>query len=168
MNYNLVKENNEILRKVAEPWDFSTDGDVNDLTKNMMKTMMENNGIGLAAPQIGLSKRIFVMGNSSKLYACVNPQIISGVGEIKDIEGCLSFPHLWLRIKRFETINVTYQNVLGEEVITEFSGLIARVFQHELEHLDGICFDTKVGKLSLEMAKNKRKKQKIKASSLLE
>lgn len=160
MNLNLVNETDQILRNVAEPWEFTTDGDPTDLIKHLAKTMIENNGIGLACPQVNISKRIFVMGNSSKLYACINPEIISGVGEIKDIEGCLSFPNLWLRVKRHETIQVKYYNALGKEVITEFSGLMARVFQHELDHLDGVCFDTRVGKLSLEMAKSKRKKRK--------
>lgn len=158
MQINLLKENDIQLRQVSAPWEFTVDGDPNTLIKNMAKVMFENNGIGLAAPQCGVSKRIFIMGNTDKLYACINPKIIEGTGDVIDLEGCLSFPNLWLKVKRFETIKVAYQNALAETVETTFTGLIARVFQHELEHLDGICFDTKVGPVSLDFAKKKRKK----------
>lgn len=166
METKLIYENDEGLRKIAEPWDFTTDGNPTNFIKNLAKTMIENNGIGLAAPQVGVLKRIFVMGNEQKLYACINPEIISGEGEYVDTEGCLSFPNLWLKVKRQEKIKVRYHNALGEEIVTEFNGLMARVFQHERDHLDGVCFDTRVAKLSLEMAKNRRKKKlKIKAFS---
>jgi peptide deformylase len=155
----LVKEDDPVLRQDAKDWDFAVDGNPNNLIREMSKIMLENNGIGLAAPQIGLSKRLFVMGNETKLYAIINPQVIEGIGSVKDQEGCLSFPNLWLNVTRYEKIKVKYFNALGEEIITEFAGLIARVFLHELDHLDGICFDTKVGKLSLEMAQNRRKKR---------
>lgn len=159
MELQLVKENDPVLRQVAEPWDFTIDGDPNDLIRRMAKVMMENNGIGLACPQVGISKRIFVMGNESKLFACINPEIIEGSGEVMDKEGCLSFPDLWLNVKRNETIKVRYYNAVGAEIVTEFSGIIARVFQHERDHLDGICYDNRVGKLSLEMATKRRKKK---------
>jgi peptide deformylase len=159
MDLKLVDENNIILRQVSSAWDFTVDGDPNDLIRRMAKVMMENNGIGLAAPQVGISKRIFVMGNETKLYACINPEIIEGTGIVMDREGCLSFPDLWLNVKRQESIKVKFYNAVGSEVITEFTGLIARVFQHERDHLDGICYDTQVGKLSLEFAKKRRKKK---------
>jgi peptide deformylase len=159
MEIKLVKENDQVLREVATHWDFNSDGDPTELIRHMAKTMMENNGIGLAAPQVGISKRLFVMGNEQRLYACINPEIIEGTGEYMDQEGCLSFPDLWLHVKRYEKVKVKYYNALGEEIVSEFDGIIGRVFQHERDHLDGVCFDTKVGKLSLEMAKNRRKKR---------
>ena len=159
MELELVKESDPILRQVATTWNFTVDGDPNDLIRRMSKVMMENNGIGLAAPQVGISQRLFVMGNEAKLFACINPQIISGTGKIMDKEGCLSFPELWLNVNRFVSVKVQYQNAIGNIIDTEFSGLMARVFQHEYEHLDGICYDTKVGKTSLELAKNRRKKK---------
>ena len=159
MDLQLVKENDPVLRQVAIPWDFTVDGDANDLVRRMAKCMMENNGIGLAGPQVGISKRIFVMGNESKMFACINPEIIEGHGEVIDKEGCLSFPELWLNVKRPETVKVRYYNATGAEIVTEFTGLIARVFQHERDHLDGICYDMKVGKLSLELATKRRKKK---------
>jgi peptide deformylase len=159
MSIQLVKENDPILRKVADPWDFTVDGDPTVLCKNLARCMIENNGIGLAAPQCGVSKRIFVMGNETKLYACINPEILNGDDLVMGTEGCLSFPELWLKVKRHDVINVRYQTPLGDTVETTFTGLVARVFQHEKDHLDGICYDTKVAKLSLEMAMNRRKKR---------
>lgn len=159
MNLKLVKEDDNTLRESAVPYDFEVDGDPTLLIKSMVKIMFENGGIGLAGPQVGVQKRVFIMGNEQRLISCFNPEIVHGEGEEKDIEGCLSFPNLWLRVKRYAKINVKFQNMRGEVVEAEFEGLAARVFQHELEHLDGICFDTKVGKLSLEIAKNRRKKK---------
>lgn len=159
MVIKLLKENDPILRQVAEPWDFSQDGSPESLIKEMTAIMFQSNGIGLAAPQVGVLKRIFVMGNSTKLFACINPEIITGQGEEKDIEGCLSFPNLWLSVKRFSTIRVKYQVITGQSVEEDMSGLMARVFQHERDHLDGICYDTKVAKLSLELAKERRRKK---------
>ena len=156
---NLIKETDVVLRQVAEVWDFEKDGDPKDLIHNMSKVMIENNGIGLAAPQVGVSKRIFVMGNATKLIACINPELLEGEGQVMDQEGCLSFPNLWLNVKRYDKIKVRYYNITGELVETEFTGLLSRVFQHERDHLDGVCFDTRVGKLSLEFAKSKRKKR---------
>lgn len=156
---NLLKENDPVLREKCTPWDFENDGDPTEIIKEMTRIMFENNGIGLAAPQCGLMKRIFIMGNENRLYACINPEIISGEGTVMDQEGCLSFPDLWLNVKRHEKIQIKYQNVVGGEIETEMSGIIARVYQHELDHLDGVCFDTRVGKVSLELAKNRRKKR---------
>jgi peptide deformylase len=160
MNLQLLKENDPVLREKCTPWDFEKDGDATEVIKELSRVMMENNGIGLAAPQCGLMKRIFVMGNENRLFACINPEILEGNGDsVMDLEGCLSFPDLWLHVKRYETVKVKYYNVVGGEIITDFTGLIARVFQHELDHLDGVCFDTRVGKVSLDLAKNRRKKR---------
>lgn len=159
MDIKLLKESDPLLRNIAENYDFEKDGDPSELVKAMTKIMFENNGIGLAAPQVGVMKRLFIMGNEQKLYACINPEILEGEGTIMDQEGCLSFPDLWLKVKRNDKIKVRYYNAQGEEIIKEFSGLISRVFQHERDHLDGICFDTRTAKLSLELAKNRRKKR---------
>lgn len=161
MELKLVNETDDVLSKVAEPYDFANwiiEPNLEELIKAMSKVMFNKGGIGLAAPQVGVSKRIFIMGNEEKLIACVNPELVSGTGEIKDLEGCLSFPGLWLHVKRYEKVNVRYQNLKGEVKEEEFDGLMARVFQHELDHLNGICFVKQVGKLSLQMAEKRRKK----------
>lgn len=160
MELKLVKEDNQILRNKAEPWNFDVDQDLELLVKEMAMIMFQYRGIGLAAPQVGVSKRLFIMGNSDKLIACVNPEIISGEGLLNDTEGCLSFPNLWLHVKRNEKVHVKYQDIKGNVIEEQLTGLMARVFQHEYEHLEGVCFDTKVPKLSLKMAKKRRERLK--------
>jgi peptide deformylase len=157
-NYSLVKENDPILLQLAQPWDWEKDGEIVELAQSLLKTMFENHGIGLAAPQVGISKRIFVMGNPSQSYVCVNPEIIEGQGQVKNEEGCLSFPGLYLHVNRYETIRVRYQDIIGKQHEKEFTGIIARVFQHEYDHLDGTCFVNKVSKLSLDLATKRRRK----------
>jgi len=158
MEIKLVAEDSEVLREVADYWDWETDGDPSELVKAMSKLMVLHGGIGLAAPQCGIAKRIFVMGNSDHLVACINPEIISGSERVREQEGCLSFPDLWMYVERYQDISIEYYNVAGEKVQQEFNGLMARVYQHELDHLNSICFDDRVGKLVLERAKEKRKK----------
>lgn len=155
----LLKENDPLLRQATTPYDFSGDGDPTELVKQMTKIMFENNGIGLAAPQVGVMKRMFIMGNTDKLFVCINPTIISGGDFYRDLEGCLSFPNLWLHVNRYKKVQAHYQDMNGNVVETVLEGLIARVYQHELDHLDGVCFDTRVGPVSLDFAKQKRKKK---------
>lgn len=159
METKLLKEDDEQLRQVAEPYDFEKDGDPTELVRAMTKVMFENNGIGLAAPQVGVLKRLFIMGNSDKLYVCINPTLISGGEFYRDIEGCLSFPNLWLHVNRFKQIQAHYQDIKGNVVETTLEGLIARVYQHESDHLDGVCFDTRVGPVTLDLAKRRRKRK---------
>lgn len=159
MEISLLKEDDQALRQTASAWDFAVDGDPTELVKSMTKIMFEHNGIGLAAPQVGVLKRLFIMGNSDKLIVCINPTLISGGDFYRDMEGCLSFPNLWLHVNRYKQIQAHYQDISGNVVETVFDGLIARVYQHELDHLDGICFDTRVGPVSLDFAKQKRKKK---------
>lgn len=161
MELRLVDETDPVLSKVAESYDFANwivEPNLEELVKAMSKVMFTKGGIGLAAPQVGVSKRILLMGTPEKLVVCVNPELVSGSGEVKDVEGCLSFPGLWLHVKRYEKVVARYQNIKGETREEEFDGLTARVFQHELDHLNGVCFVNHVGKLSLEMAKKRRKK----------
>lgn len=159
MNLYIHKEDDPILGIPSTNWDFEIDGDPTELVKEMSKLMLLHGGIGLAAPQCGVSKRIFVMGNSDHLVACINPVIlsVSGIRE-RDVEGCLSFPDLWMYVEREVQIEVEYYNAGGEKVVQELGGLMARVFQHENDHLHGICFDSRVGKFALDRAKEKRKK----------
>lgn len=159
MEVKLLQEDNPLLRNISDPWDFANDGDPTELVKAMTKVMFENNGIGLAAPQVGIFKRLFIMGNSSKLIVCINPTLISGGEFYRDLEGCLSFPNLWLHVNRYKQIQAHYQDIKGEVVETTLDGLIARVYQHELDHLDGVCFDTRVGPVTLDFAKQKRRKK---------
>jgi len=159
MNLQLVDELDPILRLVAPRYDFnSNEFDLITLVNSMTDVMLDNNGIGLAAPQVGISTRILIMGRKDDIVVCINPELISGVGEICDIEGCLSFPQLYLKIKRWETIQVSYQIPSGEIIRNQFDGLYSRAFQHELDHLNGICFVSHVGPVGLELAQRRRRK----------
>lgn len=165
MNLELLKENDPRLLEVSEEWDFRIDGNPEELVSEMSKFMAANGGVGLAAPQLGIKKRIFIMGNFTKLIACINPKIISlSADREADLEGCLSFPDLFMKVKRSATCTVQYQTITGEVIERELTGLESRVFLHEYDHLLGITFDQRVGNLSLKMAKDKRKKEEKKAA----
>jgi len=158
----LVKEPDPILKSKAEPWDFnSVDSEyLANLEQNMIDLMVNSNGIGLAANQIGMLKRVFVIQTQDgKRFGCFNPAILLGDGDsIEGNEGCLSFPNLWLKVKRYQKITAMYLDNAGEKRIIELEGIDARCFQHELDHLDGVCFTEYVSDLKLKMARKKQRK----------
>ncbi len=163
----LLPEGHPQLLEVSDEWDFAIDGSPEELVRNMAKFMTDNGGVGLAAPQIGVKKRIFIMGNFVKLVACINPKIISLSEEREsDLEGCLSFPDLFMKVKRPASVIVSYCTVSGELVERELTGMEARVFLHEYDHLLGVTFDQRVGNLSYQMAKEKRRKESKKRARL--
>lgn len=147
-------------------WNFSLDGDAKQVETEMCNFMMNNHGIGLAANQIGITKRVFVLGNDNipgfpKPFAIFNPRIIEYSQEEELFkEGCLSYPGLFLTIKRPKSILVEYQDSDGNTITAKMDGLVARVFQHEYDHLDGICFVDKVSSMKLQLAMKKIRKIK--------
>ena len=160
MSLELLEENDPQLLVVSEPWDFESDGSPAQLILYMKEVMARHSGIGLSAIQCGVKKRILIMGTIDNFTVCINPAIISISEErVSDQEGCLSFPDLWMKVKRPAGVSIKYQNINGEEVEDTLLGLRARVFLHEYDHLLGITFDQRVGKLTLKMAKEKRKKE---------
>lgn len=129
------------------------------MVKAMMRIMIATNGIGLAAPQVNKNYRMFVMGNSEKMYACFNPRIVDASQEhAMDKEGCLSFPGLWLNLRRHTWIDAEYEDVQGNTQRHRFEGIMARCYQHELDHLDGTCFTQHATKLGLRMARERQAK----------
>ena len=157
----------ETLVQVSTPWDFETDGNAVELEAEMIAFMEAHHGIGLAANQIGIAKRVFVIGSKKiegfpEPFAVFNPVITEVSEELSlDKEGCLSYPDLWLSIKRPSVIKVEFQDSLGNTHEVGMSGLIARCFQHELDHLNGVCFVDIVSPMKLQLAMNKlRKKHK--------
>jgi peptide deformylase len=156
---------NSLVEK-SDPWDFSKDGDGEQIEKGMIDFMLNNNGIGLAANQIGITKRVFVMGSKDipgfdKPFAVFNPRILE-FSEDQELfkEGCLSYPNLWLSVNRPKEIVAEYQDSKGNTHTVKMDGLIARVFQHEYDHLDGICFVDKVSQMKLQLAMKKLRKLK--------
>ncbi len=138
------------------------DSAVRKLAQDMLDTMYENNGVGLAAPQVGVSKRIMVIDIStseepSQPIVFINPKITKKEGELVGLEGCLSFPGVFFEVKRANSIVVRYQNLAGKEVKLECAGnLLCRAVQHEIDHLDGELFiDKAVSKLSAELEMSK-------------
>jgi peptide deformylase len=114
------------------------DGKVASLAEGMLATMYEAPGLGLAAPQVGVQKRLFVYDLGEDPQVVVNPVIVEGDGEWTYEEGCLSVPGLSWEIVRPKQIHLTGLDLEGNEISIEADELIARVFQHELDHLDGV------------------------------
>jgi len=165
MKLELLPENDKFLKTVCPPFDFkSTDIDTVDLSRSMLELMHENDGIGLACPQVGLNQRMFVMGLDGVELVCYNPEILNESGKIITIqEGCLSYPDLFMKVKRIESIQIRYQDVLGKVNEDELTGIFARCFLHELDHLNGIVFLDRVGRVTTQMAKQRRHKQRKKS-----
>ena len=132
------------------------------IQQDLVDTMRAKSGIGLSANQIGIGARVFTMYADVKkkdIIVCFNPKIITLSEEtVLMEEGCLSYPGLWLKVRRAEGIEVTYENVKGELQEKAMFGLEARVFQHEYDHMEGTNFTKRVSKLKLDLAKKRLKK----------
>lgn len=138
--YKIVEEGDEVLRLQAKKVETITPN-VCKLLDNLRDTLEDSEtGVGLAAPQIGISKRAIVVSYDEALYELINPEITSREGQDTDIEGCLSLPGLIGDVTRSEKVTVKGLNRQGEEVIIKAEGYLARIFQHEIDHLDGILF----------------------------
>lgn len=169
---------NPILKKVAEPIsDFSSE--LCSIAKNMLFTMYQAPGIGLAAPQVGLSIRMFCIdtnfsreritaadGSENYKYSdfnpivVINPEILESHGESIHQEGCLSFPGIFEDIKRADSILLKYQTLTGEVAQIEASGMEAICMQHELDHLEGIVFIERLSQLKRTLLLKKMNKKK--------
>ena len=149
--FEIVDENHPILKEVMPIFNFGEPPiDPNFLCENLFRIMKEQNAVGLAANQVGLSYRVFVMEVDGMQTACFNPEIISVSSEInRDMEGCVSFPDLWLNVKRPISIETKFQDKNGFFVYETFANFAARVYSHETDHLNGIRFIDLVGSLSL-------------------
>ncbi|CAM3948700.1 peptide deformylase [Paenibacillus alkaliterrae] len=137
----IVKEPDPVLREVAkEVTKFNAN--LQKLLKDMAETMYDAEGVGLAAPQIGISKRVIVVdvGDENGLIEMVNPVIVEQEGEQLGPEGCLSIPNLNGDVLRADRITVTGQDSSGQTFTVEAQGYFARAFQHEIDHLNGILF----------------------------
>jgi len=153
MIQELVDKNDSILRQEMKPFDFSNPPiDPVVLYNDLAETMIEKGGIGLSANQVGLPYRFFVM-RAEEIIGCFNPKIVDFSAEQVILEeGCLSFPNLFVKIKRPKTIKVRYTLPDGETVTRKFDGMTARCFQHELDHLNGVVYTKRANKIHLEKA----------------
>ncbi|KKP68777.1 MAG: Peptide deformylase [Candidatus Moranbacteria bacterium GW2011_GWE1_35_17] len=132
---------NPILDKKAQNIKNPLDLEIQKLIPGMLATMRKNNGMGLAAPQIGKSIRLCVIEHQGETYVLINPKITSHSNiKLKNEEGCLSFPGKFIPVERFETVQVRYLDEKGKKCKIKAQNLLARAFQHEIDHLDGIVF----------------------------
>jgi len=135
--------------------------DLESFEKDIIHLMIHSKGMGLAANQLGITKKFFAIGNESfdvfkKPAIIYNPVLVNADEEQELVlEGCLSFPDIWVQISRPKAVMVKYQNNKGEYLLSRFKGLEARCVQHEMDHLDGITFNQRVSKLKWDMAKKK-------------
>ena len=157
--FDLVPETDPILKEVIPEFDFSnTDINPINFASALVETCKANKGYGLSANQCGFKHRVFVMGSGDDYVAFFNPKILSSSGEVHMAEGCLSFPFLGLHITRPAVVNVEYQDFNGVVRTATFSGVSARCFLHEYDHLQGFTFLDKVKPLALQQSLKKRNK----------
>lgn len=164
MEFNLGPHQTLVEKSVD--WNFETDGNAKQLEKDMIGFMLANHGIGLAANQIGIARRVFVMGSHNiqgfpEPFAVFNP-VIKEVSEeqVLDQEGCLSYPGLFLMVKRPAWVVAEYQDSDGNLKEIRVDGYLAKCFQHEYDHLNGVCFVDKVSQMKLNLAMKKLRKSK--------
>lgn len=148
----VVKYPADVLRKVAEPVE-RVNKETRRLIERMSKVIKLANGVGLAAPQIGVSQRVILVSPTGReMLPLVNPEITHQEGEAINQEGCLSLPGLYGDVKRSAIVEVKALDPEGKEVRYRFEGLASRVVQHEVDHLDGILFIDKVDVATLHWA----------------
>lgn len=135
----IITEGDPVLRRKARPITKITKR-LKVLAKNMLETMYHANGVGLAAPQVGISERMVVIDVGKGPLVLINPEIIAAEGEERDVEGCLSLPGRNEYITRAYRVTVSALDLNGGKINLTGEGLLARAFQHEIDHLNGILF----------------------------
>ncbi len=151
----IVLYGSQILRKESVKIE-KIDDEIRQILNEMVETMRSAKGVGLAANQVGIDKRFFVLEIEEQVKKVVNPEILENIGEIEEAEeGCLSIPGIYKKVLRPSKIKVSYLNEDGEEIIEELDGLWARAFQHELDHLNGVLFVDKISQINKTLIKKK-------------
>lgn len=146
-----------VLREMCSPVE-TVDDEVRALIQDLMETMYDADGIGLAAPQIGVPTRVFVYDvreEGIEPGVLINPEIVASEGKVKEEEGCLSIPGLAELVTRSERIVVSGLDADGEPVEIEAEGLLSRCIQHENDHLDGVLFLDRLSPLKRQMLQRK-------------
>ena len=139
----IVKYGDPVLRKKTEPITKITD-DIIQLAEDMLETMYAAPGVGLAGPQVGLSLQICVIDivpeGKRNPIVLINPKVLSGEDKVELEEGCLSFPKIYEKVKRWNKVQVEYTDLKGNLNKVEVEGFLAKAFQHEIDHLNGKVF----------------------------
>lgn len=160
----IVLYGDPVLREESEPVN-ATDQETKDLVADMIATLEDAEGLGLAANQVGEAKRIFLVDMShldpaGEMLVFINPEIIEESGEAEYEEGCLSFPDIFQRITRSANVRVRAQNLLGEEFELEAGEMLARVILHEYDHIEGKLFVDYFSPMAKRMISGKLKRLK--------
>ena len=160
MIYTLIESKHPLLHSPLPEITADTEPENRkEILDNMIETMKHYGGIGLSANQVGLALRMFVFGDNKHYIPCFNPRIIAySDKKVPMEEGCLTYPGLFVKIIRPEWVTVTFEDENRELHEETFRDLLARVFQHEYDHMEGIDFRNLAGRLSLDMAQRKVKR----------
>ena len=145
---DIMKAGHPVLKQVAEPVEF-VNKKMRTLIEDMAETMYKTDGVGLAAPQIGVSQRIIVLDDGNGLLELINPEITHKEGSQIGLEGCLSVPGYYGDVERFDKITVKAIDKHNKKVTIKAEGFLARILQHEIDHLDGHLFIEKADNLRL-------------------
>lgn len=156
MIYEIKKYGETVLREIAQEVD-KIDDEILEILDNMVETMRSAKGVGLAAPQVGISKRIFVCDQGDGVVRkVINPVITPLTEKLMDYEeGCLSVPGIYKKVQRPEKIKIEYLNEKGESVTEEVEGFLAIIMQHEYDHLNAVLFVDKVSPMAKRMISKK-------------
>ncbi|MGA1867107.1 MAG: peptide deformylase [bacterium] len=157
--YKIVIYPDPMLKRKAEEV-HNLDHNIIKTIKDMTNTMYASKGIGLAGPQVGILSRVAVIDTSfgkdiSHPLVLINPRIIEQEGYVKGEEGCLSFPNMYAPVARHERVLIEYIDKKGKEVRFEARDFLARVLQHEIDHLEGVCFIDRLSKIRRDIIKRK-------------
>ena len=160
VKHEIVKDA-QALSKRCEDFDFQNSQlDIMQLGADLVKNMVDYNGIGLSAPQIGFNLRVFSMRTAPKNTVVVNPRVLHLGQETETLdEGCLSFPNYVVKVKRPKVIRVRFAYPNGEIKTETYTGLTARVFLHELDHIDGVLFFNRASRYHREQAERHMKRR---------
>jgi peptide deformylase len=160
----IVTYGHPVLEKLAEPV-LQIDGEIIDLARDMVLTMHAAPGIGLAAPQVNVSRRVITVDlsvgeNPADLIILVNPELLATEGEEVSEEGCLSVPGIHENVKRPARVRIKGLDLKGDEKVIEATGQLARVFCHEIDHINGRLFIERLSSLKKALVKKKLKKER--------
>lgn len=126
-----------VLREIASPVTVF-DATLQTLVSDMFETMDDYRGVGLAAPQVGVGLRVLVVGYKKHRFEIVNPELVAASGEAVDEEGCLSLPGVNVDVSRYVRVHVKGFSAVGRPIVVREKGFVARIIQHELDHLNGV------------------------------
>ena len=153
----ILTDKDPALHKVCRPVE-KFDGKLHRLLDDMAETLAQANGVGLAAPQVGVSRKVTVVDAQGQKFVLANPEILEREGEALAEEGCLSFPGIFVPVLRPTRIRLRYQNEQGDPVEREAVDFLARVFSHEIDHLNGRLLIDHVSPLRRQFIQRKLKK----------